>query len=166
MSRADKDTKKLSPAEKAYIDKLFDMSYDKLYRVAYRHLSKIGKDSIDDVIQETFRRACENFQSMASYDSAEAWVVNVCHYVAVDEVKRLCRIEELKEESHPAASQDKGLDEILPNTLSASDRDLLDRYYVRRETANEIAHDLGEAPATIRQRLSRLRKELRKLKYL
>ena len=166
MDRTDREIKKLSPAERAYIDALFEESYDTLYRVAYRHLSKIGRDSIDDVIQETFRRACEHFHSLAAYDSAEAWLVNVCHYVAVDEAKRLCRAGELDENAHAAPPREGGLDEILPAAWSAADRDLLDRYYARRETAAEIAQDLGETPAAIRQRLSRLRKKLRKLKFL
>lgn len=162
MAMEDKNAKTLSSAERAYIEALFDEYYDKLYRVAYRHLGRLCADCIDDVIQETFKRACENFRSLVSYDSAEAWLVSVCHHVAIDEVKYLCKIEELVIETSISHSDNLGIDELLPASLSASNRDLLIRYYVYRNSANEIAVDLGQTPAAIRQKLSRIRKELRK----
>lgn len=163
MAMTNKRAQILSLAEQAYIKALFDEHYDKLYRVAYRHLGRLCVDCIDDVIQETFKRACENFRSLASYDSAEAWLVNVCHHVAVDEVKYLCRVKELVTETQTATSDNLGIDELLPSTLSEDNRDLLTRYYVYKYNANEIASDLGQTPAAIRQKLSRIRKELRKI---
>lgn len=163
MLRGDERAQTLSLAEQAYIEALFDEYYDKLYRVAYRHLGRLCVDCIDDVIQETFKRACENFRSLAAYDSAEAWLVNVCHHVAVDEVKYLCRVKELVTEIQPSPSDSQGIDEVLPSSLSKDNRDLLVRYYVYKYNANEIASDLKQTPAAIRQKLSRIRKELRKI---
>lgn len=163
MAMTNKRAQILSLAEQAYIKELFDEHYDKLYRVAYRHLGRLCVDCIDDVIQETFKRACENFRSLASYDSAEAWLVNVCHHVAVDEVKYLCRVKELVTETQTVTSDNLGIDELLPSTLSEDNKDLLTRYYVYKYNANEIASDLCQTPAAIRQKLSRIRKELRKI---
>lgn len=163
MAMTNKRAQILSLAEQAYIKALFDEHYDKLYRVAYRHLGRLCVDCIDDVIQETFKRACENFRSLASYDSAEAWLVNVCHHVAVDEVKYLCRMKELAMEIQSSPSGSLGIDELLPPSLSEDNRDLLVRYYVYKYSANEIAADLKQKPAAIRQKLSRVRKELKKI---
>ena len=124
MAMTNKRAQILSLAEQAYIKELFDEHYDKLYRVAYRHLGRLCVDCIDDVIQETFKRACENFRSLASYDSAEAWLVNVCHHVAVDEVKYLCRVKELVTETQTVTSDNLGIDELLPSTLSEDNKDL------------------------------------------
>lgn len=163
MATGDERAHALSLAERAYIEALFDEYYDKLYRVAHRHLGRLCVGCIDDVIQETFKRACENFHSLASYDSAEAWLVNVCHHVAVDEVKYLCKVKEFVMEIQPSPSDSLGIDELLPSSFSEDNRDLLVRYYVYKYSANEIAADLKQKPATIRQKLSRIRKELRKI---
>ena len=156
-------TEKLTKAERAYVGVLFTQSYKKLYRVAFQHLHSLCADSIEDVIQETFRRACENYQTMSPYDSPEAWLVMTCRNVALDEVKRCCRITELNEETVDSDPSDQiGLDYILPADISPRDRDMLERYYVQGDTLQEIAIDVGEKPATIRKRICRLREQLKK----
>ena len=67
----------LTLAERAYLEALFKESYRKLYSVAYRHLAGVCMDSVEDVIQETFLRACTNFHKMIQFDSPEAWLVEV-----------------------------------------------------------------------------------------
>lgn len=153
----------LTKAERAYILVLFDECYDKLYRVAYRHLSDICKDSIEDVIQETFRRACENFKKMSAYDSAEAWLVGTCHHIALDEVERCAHILELREADHKLDDIPvETLEQILPLGLSDEDRQMLTLYYVAGYKTKEIAEIMDLTPAATRKRLSRLKELLKK----
>ena len=114
-------------------------------------------------MQETFLRACAGFQSMVQYDSAEAWLVRVCHHVAVDEARFLMRTRKLldnlpEQAGHGGAS---GLQELLPADFPEEYADLLIRYYRDRNTTVEIARDLGLAPAAVRKRLSRARQRLK-----
>lgn len=142
---------------------LFNENYDKIYRVAYNHLHDIGRSSIEDVIQETFRRACENFRGLSDYDLPSAWLVQTAHHVALDEVKRYRRMTGLGEESLPDEQQhDPGLNHILPGGIAETDREILSRYYANHDTSAEIASDLDMTPTAVRQRLCRLRSYLKR----
>ena len=154
----------LTPAERAYLEALFKESYRKLYSVAYRHLAGVCMYSVEDVIQETFLRACTNFYKMIQFDSPEAWLVAVCHNVAVDEAKRCMRLREFvdsTDHTNGCAVPDS-LDEILPHDTLPEERDLLVRYYVHHDSTEEIARDLKLKPAAVRQRLVRAREKLKK----
>ena len=116
-------------------------------------------------MQETFLRACAGFQSMVQYDSAEAWLVRVCHHVAVDEARFLMRTRKLldnlpEQAGHGGAS---GLQELLPADFPEEYADLLIRYYRDRNTTVELARDMGLAPTAVRKRLSRARQRLRSM---
>ena len=155
--------RRLTASERAYLDTLFQECYRKLYGVACRHLHELCADAVEDAVQETFLRACAGFQSMVQYDSAEAWLVRVCHHVAVDEARFLMRTRKLldnlpEQAGHGGAS---GLQELLPADFPEEYADLLIRYYRDRNTTVELARDLGLAPAAVRKRLSRARQRLK-----
>ena len=156
--------KPLTAAERAYLDALFQEAYPKLYKAAARHLHNICLDSVEDVIQETFLRACRQFHEMVRCDAPEAWLVSVCHHAAVDEVRRYNRISELYESSGQCEidTASDSIDEILPPGISPRDREILVRHYVYKDTSDEIGKDLAIKPSTVRQRLARLRKKIKK----
>lgn len=156
----------LTDIEQQHIASLFQKHYKKLYYVAYRHLSGVCVDGIDDVIQEVFKRACDNYVKLCSYDSQEAWLVQTCHNVALDEANHYLRQQNIDDFQKVATQRDSidiGIDSVLPISISTDKRELLIRYYINGETTNEIAFAWNEKPATIRKRLSRVRSELRKL---
>ena len=155
-------TTRLTKAEQAYVSALFNELHHKIYRVAYRHLNDIRIAAIEDVVQETFKRACENLASLTSYDSPEAWLVMTAHHVASDEAKFFRRLTDFDDDMSPSLPEsESSVDHVLPASLSQQDRALLLRYYVRRESSDEIAAALGENGPTIRKRLSRLRQKLK-----
>ena len=156
--------KQLTAAERAYLDALFKEVYPKLHRVASRHLSKVCPDSVEDVIQETFLKACRQFHDMIQRDAPEAWLVSVCHNAAVDEVRRYKRICELFEHSakYEIDSAASAIEEILPPGTSKTDREILFRHYVYKETSEEIGRTLGMKASNVRQRLARLREKIKK----
>ena len=135
--------KPLTAAERAYLDALFQEAYPKLYKAAARHLHNICLDSVEDVIQETFLRACRQFHEMVRCDAPEAWLVSVCHHAAVDEVRRYNRISELYESSGQCEidTASDSIDEILPPGISPRDHEILVRHYVYKDTSDEIGKD-------------------------
>lgn len=54
------------------------------------------------------------------------------------------------------------IDEILPPGISPRDHEILVRHYVYKDTSDEIGKDLAIKPSTVRQRLARLRKKIKK----
>ena len=61
-----------------------------------------------------------------------------------------------------APTEDRGLDELLPTSTPAADRELFEAVYVRRETLVELAAEKGCKPTTMHQRAKRARDHLRK----
>ena len=156
---------RLTHAQQAYFEVLIKENYQKLYRVAYHHLRDICVDSVEEVVQETFYRACKNFNKMINYESPEAWLIGTCHHVALDMARYYMRQAELTDHLLAAETEPNTLDYLLPNGTDPVDRLIANKIYVDRDTAEEVAYDLGKKPAAIRQRISRLRRQLkRKLK--
>lgn len=163
MINKNKHCIQLTDSEQKHINNLFSVHYKKLYYVAYRHLSEVCVDSIDDVVQEVFKRACENYRKLISYNSQEAWLVQTCHNVALDEVKFHLRQQNIDDYQKLLTEPNDisiGIDLVLPRHISTGKRDLLIRYYLHGETTDEIALALKIKPATVRKRLSRIRNEL------
>lgn len=162
MKLKDKSDHALIEAEKIYIEALHKEYFDRIYSVAKRELRGFCSACVEDVVDETFVRACENFHEMSAYHPAVNWLIGTCRNIAGDERKHYRRIAMLSEDDIRAELQKEfGLDYVLPKWVKESDREILRRFYEYRDTTEEIAKDLGMTPVNVRQRLSRLRKRLK-----
>lgn len=157
-----KDLPKLSRAEWAYAQLIFEENHEKILTIVRRHLSNLCESSIEVVMQEIFFRACINVQKMASCKSPAAWLAATAHNVALEEVNRLLRQEELSDSIAAPQSPPFGIESILPKNTPSIDRDILTRYYDHRDNTAEIAQDLDLTPDTVRHRLRRAKQRLRK----
>ena len=157
-----KENSKLSRAEWAYVQMLFEKNYDKILSIVCRHLERLCASSIEVVMQEIYYRACINVQKLAAHPSPTAWLAATAHNVALEEVKRLLRIEELSDNIEAPQSPFLGLEDILPPQMLPNDRDILIRYFERMDSTADIAQDLGLTPDTVRHRLRRAKERLKK----
>lgn len=156
------ESERLTDEEQAYFTVLVEKNFPKLYRITYQHLKNISIDSIEDVIQETLYRACKKIKQIMTYDSPEAWLTIACRNVAMEEVKRCLKLEELTFDPIVYNDTSDGLDHILPSGLRPEDRKLLIWHYVYGYTFEEIAQLIGKKPAAVRQQMARLKKQLSK----
>lgn len=124
-----------------------------------------------EATQETFLRA---YQRLSSFDPArrfDHWVLAIAQNHCRDLLRRQAR-EALDapalvasasvslEEEAIARQERRALGQALEH-LSASDREVIELYYVQRRTTKEIAEILGVASGTIMARLFRAREKLR-----
>lgn len=121
-----------------------------------------------DLVQEAFLRALQNAQSFEDLGSRQrrAWLFRTLKNLFYDRCRRV-EVERRHEQllahwgEEDAAFQGVELEHIL-TALSPEDRLLFYRHYVEGYTAAELAIQTGQAPGTVRSRLSRARKLLLK----
>ncbi len=154
---------KLSRAEAAFLEALLEDSQGKLRNIIRRQLQDRRYISVEDVMQETYCSACEHIRTVMACDNPEAWLIRTAHNTAYEMLRKLDRDTpepEQPAQAAPPGPDPLGLDAILPPATPEKDRDLLKRYFERRDTSSEIADDLGLSPQTVRQRLKRAKDRL------
>lgn len=156
---------KLSRAEAAFLEKLFEETQVKLRCIIRRQLQDCRYASVEDVMQETYCRSCEHIRSIMASNNPEAWLIRTAHNTVCEMRRSLnkdsAEIEHLAPVAEPVLNQ-LGLDAILPSETSEGDRDLLVRYFERKDSSAEIAGDLNLSQETVRQRLKRAKDWLAK----
>lgn len=152
----------LTPDDQRYAKDLIEQ-YDRVIRsVIHNQLDQDLKSEFDDLVQDVFERICAQLEDFKTYDSPEALVVTI----ATRAVWRLHRARKETvplEDIYPAREGDRTLDDLLPLSTTSEDRRLLTAIYRDRDTEKEVAQDLGEKPATVRQRVKRARDRLKKV---
>ncbi len=157
-----KENPKLSRAEWAYAQILFEQNYDKILAIVCRHLEKLCASSIDVVMQEIYYRVCVNVQKLAAHPSPAAWLAAAAHNVSLEEVNRLLKMKELSDNIEAPQPISLGLEELLPQQTPPNDRDILIRYFERMDSTADIAQDLGLTQDAVRHRLRRAKERLQK----
>ena len=156
---------KLSRAEVAFLEALFADTQVKLRNIIRRQLQDCRYVSVEDVMQETYCRSCEHIRAIMASNNPEAWLIRTAHNTVYEMLRKLNResgeIGHLEAVSEPILNH-LGLDAILPETTSDKDRDLLIRYFERKDNSTEIAKDLNLTQQTVRQQLKRAKDRLAK----
>lgn len=150
----------LTPEDQIYAKRLIKKFDKTIRRVIAAYLDPSLKYEAEDVVQNVYLMICQQLDDFRNYDSQEALVVTITTR-AVKRLHRDWKDTVPLEDEYQAEDRDPGLDEILPSSLSPGDRSLLISVYQDRNTERELADDLGEEPATIRQRVKRARDRLR-----
>jgi RNA polymerase sigma factor (sigma-70 family) len=131
-----------------------------------RHL----QDS-EDIVQETFLRACRSIQQLKDENKLWLWLKQIAHNVSADLLKRTLRwgpshdpqnfdgIANGKTDvAHKISLQEiVEVIEGLPETY----RETAIYYYLEEWPYSKIAETLGLEPAAVRQRISRINRMLR-----
>jgi RNA polymerase sigma-70 factor (ECF subfamily) len=162
------------PASLSAVDRLaalFDVHYDRLYRLA-RRLSSSG-DAAHDLVQETFLRAVRSPQSVPHGHAAEeAWLVRVLINIQRDEWRRSSVRAQYADSLRPSAITPRDADDAF--VARATVWRVLDALTPRRRavlvlreidglSVPDIAAMLGIAHVTVRWHLSRGRLELARM---
>jgi len=151
------------------LDQLYEEFEQKLYRYAISLTH--NSHQADDLVQETFLRAIRNYDSLEklNYYQRQAWLYKVLRNVFLDD-QRLYQLEhDLVEQANTQVRQIQLdsepvwnlLSDDLWNQIPQQDRELLQKRYVLGLNSQEIAHEMGIPPATVRSRLHLALKKLR-----
>ena len=135
-----------------------------MVRTAY--LITGDREEAADVTQEAFARAYERWRSVSRMDRPGAWVTRVAVNLALSSRRRL-RLRERPGRSRPSAEPTAPFDPDLMDGLRAltpAQRAVVALRYLMDRSVEDVAHDLGKRPGTVRaltsQALQRLRQRL------
>ena len=139
----------------------------RIFAICY---GKIGKpDDAEDLAQETFARGFSRIRTLKDGEQFRPWLSQIARNLCVDFLRRKRPVEVELDECREAVHPESGVNpeylelrqaiEKLPEQL----RTPLLSYYIGGQNTNEIAETLGVAQATVHTRISRARKELRRL---
>lgn len=150
-----------------------DQLYEEFEQKLYRYAISLTRNShqADDLVQETFLRAIRSFSSLEklNYYQRQAWLYKVLRNVFLD-AQRLYQLEhDLTEQANTQVRQIQLdsepvwslLSDELWDQIPQQDRELLQKRYVLGLNSQEIAHEMGIPPATVRSRLHLALKKLR-----
>ncbi len=139
---------------------------DTVYRLAFARTR--SKQDAEDVAQEVMLKLCRHAGEIESEAHLKHWLIRV----TVNECASLFRspwrrrtqpLDESWLAAQPDAPEsDDRLDAAL-EALNPDQRAAIHLFYYEDMSAEEIAGALGIRPATVRERLSRARRKLRKL---
>jgi RNA polymerase sigma-70 factor (ECF subfamily) len=161
---------KIMAGDEAAFQQFYDSHKKRLERTAIHFLGG-GNPSIPDVIQETFAACLPKLKDFRFESSLYTWLnrftVNFC-FQALNKGKKtlLSETEELEAWSRPKPDLPEEIKLILRDAVQELDeghRVVIEMKDFEGQSYLEIAAALKIAPGTVMSRLSRARKELRRL---
>lgn len=147
------------------VQDIYTAQADRVYRVAYLYMK--NRCDSEDVVQDVFVKLIRELRSGKSFRSAEhekAWLIattaNTCKNRLRAKSRSELNLDDFTQLSTPQPEHSEVLDAIL--ALPDHYKSVVYLFYYEGYRTDEIAGMLRERPATIRARLSRARKLLRK----
>lgn len=134
-----------------------------VYRIGFAYMK--NKQDAEDVVQEAFLRLLKHGGDFPGLESVKAWLLVTASNLCRDKLRRHSRRELDIDQFPQLAAPDREEDRrVLEAVLALPDRlkDAVYLFYYEGYEAAEIAEMLGEAPGTVRSRLFRARKLLKK----
>lgn len=145
------------------ITEIYHRHVDTVYRICYSFMKNIP--DTEDMVQETFLRLMNSANSFMSEEHEKAWLIVTASNLCRDTLKKWWRhVENIEDPSlglkQPPFEIDGVLDAILK--LPADQKTAVYMYYYEGYSTAEIAEYLHCPHATVRSRLSRARKTLKR----
>ena len=147
------------------IQDIYTAQADRVYRVAYLYM-KNRYDS-EDIVQDVFVKLIRELSSGKHFKSAEhekAWLIvttaNTCKSKLRSRSRSELNLDDYTHLAAPESAHPEVLDAVL--ALPENYKSAVYLFYYEGYRTDEIAAMLRERPATIRARLSRARKLLKK----
>lgn len=146
-----------------WITSLYDQTYQRLYRVAYRLTGSI--ETAKELTQDAFLWAWLRREELLAHPKPEAWLMRTLTNLVKNERRRLSSAEVSLETQFnvPAPELERGLAELLPSKLSKEDREVLEWRFEQELDYREIADRLGISESGSRSRVFRALEKCRKL---
>ncbi|MCM1236392.1 MAG: RNA polymerase sigma factor [Ruminococcus flavefaciens] len=145
------------------LTEIYNRNVDTVYRVCYSFMK--NRQSAEDMVQETFLKLISGGAVFASPRHEKAWLIvtasNLCKNALRHWTSRLESIDEHEELQTPPEETDAVLEAIM--SLPESYKIPVYMYYYEGYGTREIAEMLKCPHATVRTRLARARKMLKKM---
>lgn len=137
-----------------------------MYSLAY----SVVKNDADaaEILSESILRAYQKKDSLKSFSSFQAWILRIVHNTAIDYIRKNSAylpveimdvpIEDTKEQLLTSLSLKEAI-----RSLSQPYRTVIVLYYYENLSTSQIASITDVSIVTVRQRLSRARKQLREI---
>jgi RNA polymerase sigma factor (sigma-70 family) len=132
---------------------------------------RLGEQDAQDVFQDVFARTYEHLDRLRDDDAIRPWIGQLTRRLAVDRLRAAGRepcydAERLDVLDERASGEIARLDEAMSvrdalATLSADCQEILDRFFARGESYQEISAALDLAMGTVASRISRCLAKLR-----
>lgn len=145
-----------------FIVALYEKTYDKLYRVAYRLMG--NTETAKELTQDVFLLAIAHQEELFTHPKPEAWLMVALVNLARNERRRHSRYEISLDNIFdvPAKESAGGIEELLPSKLSDEDRQILIWRFEEQMDYREMANLLGITETGCRSRVSRIIRKCRK----
>lgn len=148
--------------------------WEELYEDHYKELVAYGtrmggsKELAEDLVQETFVKALMNTETVADLSPSKqrAWLYRTFKNLFFDRYRRTVLENEYEQSWKPEYLEDHGIQEIenaiLLQSITPQDRAIFQLRYFDGYSAEEISQMMNLPPGTIRSKLSRCRKYLKR----
>ncbi|MGM9602611.1 MAG: RNA polymerase sigma factor [Faecousia sp.] len=151
---------------KSFWEELYEDHYKEL--VAYGTRMGGSKELAEDLVQETFVKALMNTETVADLSPSKqrAWLYRTFKNLFFDRYRRAVLENEYEQSWKPEYLEDHGIQEIenaiLLQSITPQDRAIFQLRYFDGYSAEEISQMMNLPPGTIRSKLSRCRKYLKR----
>ena len=145
------------------IREIYNRQVETVYRICYSFMKNTS--DTEDMVQETFLRLIRSGALFESEEHEKAWLIVTASNLCKDALKSKWRKTEditahTLSASEPPPETNHVLDAVLK--LPANQKTAVYMHYYEGYSAEEIASYLSCPPSTVRSRLARARKTLRK----
>lgn len=144
-------------------NKIVDMFSDMMFRIAYQNLFHVSdaEDAVQDVFVKLLRKRDHCFRD---YEHLKSWLIRVTINQCLDYKKSLFRRNTVAIDNLEIPYEQKE-QEIMEELyqLPEDTRNILYLYYYEEYTIKEIAKILGKKQNTVNSKLTRGRKQLKKI---
>lgn len=136
--------------------------------IAYGTRISGSKELTEDLVQETFVKALMNTETIEDLSPSKqrAWLFRTFKNLFFDHCRRVVLENEFEQSWQPEYSEDHGIQEIenamLLQSINPQDRAIFQLRYFDGYSAKEISQMMNLPPGTIRSKLSRCRKLLKR----
>ena len=136
---------------------------DSILRMAYSYLHNL--QDAEDILQETLIRYMKAAPTFESAGHEKAWLIRVTVNLSKNRIKhnRIRAYDELKEELVSAGKDDLGHVWDAVRELPEIYREVIHLFYQEQYSTSQIAEMLSLPDSTVRVRLNRGRKRLKKI---
>lgn len=166
----EEDFKKLKTGDKDSFDLLYQGYYLVLYRTALLILG--NKEDAEDVLQDTFVSIYKNAKTLSDFEKLRPWIFSILKNTSYTRYKKRKRefpdefVLDKAEESPTYIGEDafaerSEIQDALMN-LKEKEREVLVLYYYNDFSIEEVARICNTFQGTVKSRLHRARKNLKK----
>ena len=152
--------------------KAFEIFYSRNKNIIYNFLyTKLGRQElVDEAFQETFISVHRHIVKYDPKQSAMSWVFSIARNAAIDVYRKINKFEDHIESIQGYSDDLSGAEETvtareellqLLQSLPLEEQQLIKSRYLDGQSYQEIAQQLRQSPANVRQRFSRLLRKIR-----